>query len=777
MARRIAFLIGNQAFRPDSGLLPLLGPPNDLAAMTRVLSDPERGRFEVHEFLDKSCHEVLPDLAQALHDAAPGDFFLVYYSGHGKLDRQGRLCLATADTRQGALLATSIPALHLRDLVEQSKCDQVVMLLDCCYSGAVEDGLRGDVDSALCTVEDARGFYIMTASTGLQAARETEVEPGGATMGRFTAALVHGIESGAADLERKGKILLSDLRYHLGRAVKGQTPQFFDRKAVGDPLISLSPSTAMPLLDPAVLADLDAEQWHRRRGSVSALAGVLREGSHIAQAAAKAALQRRLGQERDYYVRAELQAALAVGDTGTREQPHPTTTPTAVPTPASVKPAVSPTETLVPNVPARGVPKPEASPGQASPERSTTPEKESKPVLARRRLALASVGAVVSSGICYVVWQDSRQRGLQTDDPQRGHSGHTQDQLGNALGSQDAALEPDPHATPQNHSPTDSQGASPPATEPPASSTARWTPQDSGMTIDPVQTILAGTTRLLQGVHSAADGRTAWVVGIEGILATADSGNNWTHQHKTDKALSGVHCTADGRTAWAVGARGTILATIDGGRGWAPQRSKTQNDLNSVHFAKDGLTGWTVGDHGTILVTNDGGQNWTRRGSGVGEELQSVHFAPDALTGWAVGHGVILRTIDGGQSWTRQAKPVQAAPTSVHAATDGRTGWVTSDLGIFVTTDGGRNWKRQSDKDSCRAIFFAENDRIGWVASDEILATNDGGQSWISQDRVSTLSGLFKPDVSIFLFGIHFTADGRIGWAVGPYGIILATGV
>ncbi|HJS85262.1 MAG TPA: hypothetical protein VJ779_07355, partial [Acetobacteraceae bacterium] len=247
----------------------------------------------------------------------------IYYSGHGKLDRAGRLCLATADTRQGALLATSISARHLRDLVEESDCDQVVLLLDCCYSGAVEGALKGDVDSELHIVENARGFYIMTASSNLQAARETEVVSGGAVMGRFTAALVNGIESGAADAGRKGKILLSDLRRHLGKVVTGQTPQFFDLKASGDPLISHSPATALPLLNAGVLADLDAEQWHRRRGAVSALGDVLRDGDAAVRAAATAALQRRLGQERDFAVRAALESALGVQSVGAPGMPPP----------------------------------------------------------------------------------------------------------------------------------------------------------------------------------------------------------------------------------------------------------------------------------------------------------------------------------------------------------------------------------------------------------------------------------------------------------------------
>jgi hypothetical protein len=118
-----------------------------------------------------------------------------------------------------------------------------VLLLDCCYSGAVDDGQRGDVGSELHVVNDAHGFYILTASTSMQSARETALLSNGVVMGRFTAALVTGIESGAADQRRKGKILFYDLRDYLGHVVTGSTPQFFSRRASGNPLISLSPAT------------------------------------------------------------------------------------------------------------------------------------------------------------------------------------------------------------------------------------------------------------------------------------------------------------------------------------------------------------------------------------------------------------------------------------------------------------------------------------------------------------------------------------------------------
>ena len=309
LAARIAFLVGNQNFRPDSGLAPLRGPHNDVGALSRILGDLERGKFEVHELVDKPRHEILPEIEQALTRAAPGDLVLIYYSGHGKLDRNGRVCLATADTREGALQATSIPARHLTDLVNQSDCDQVVLMLDCCYSGAVDD-LRGDVASEMHVLEDARGFYILTASTETQTAKEAEPRADGTVMGRFTAALVDAIESGAADAGRKGRILLSDLRRHLEQAVTGQTPQFFARRASGDPLICLSPTTAAPLLDEDVLADLSAESWHRRLGAVSYLLTTMREGPPPAREAALARLERHLPQERDVEVRKRIEEGL-----------------------------------------------------------------------------------------------------------------------------------------------------------------------------------------------------------------------------------------------------------------------------------------------------------------------------------------------------------------------------------------------------------------------------------------------------------------------------------
>ena len=119
MNRRIAYLVGNHQFRHDSSLSTLVGVPNDLLALQRILADPTQGRFETRVFSDASSGDIKVAIEEELGSVGSGDLMLIHYSGHGKLDRMGNLCLATADTRAAALYATSIP-MHLDEASTRS---------------------------------------------------------------------------------------------------------------------------------------------------------------------------------------------------------------------------------------------------------------------------------------------------------------------------------------------------------------------------------------------------------------------------------------------------------------------------------------------------------------------------------------------------------------------------------------------------------------------------------------------------------------------------------
>jgi hypothetical protein len=243
VGRRLAFLIGNQQFLTESELSSLRGPRNDVTALARLLSDPERGHFDdVKSFFDQPHYEIMPVIEDGLQSARSGDLVLIFYSGHGKLDSRGTLFLATANTRQVALRSTAIPIWSLHEAIQASRCNQAVLVLDCCYSGAASSGLRGALDGQLRAVQRAAGFYILTSSTSIQTSAEGEEERDGKMMGRFTGAIVEGIESGNADRVLRGHILLSDLKDYVERTVRGQTPQYFVHQGSGDPLISWNPA-------------------------------------------------------------------------------------------------------------------------------------------------------------------------------------------------------------------------------------------------------------------------------------------------------------------------------------------------------------------------------------------------------------------------------------------------------------------------------------------------------------------------------------------------------
>jgi len=120
-----------------------------------------------------------------------------------------------------------------------------------------------------------------------------------------------------------------------------------------------------------------------------------------------------------------------------------------------------------------------------------------------------------------------------------------------------------------------------------------------------------------------------------------------------------------------------------------------------------------------------------------------------------------------GYGWTtRQA--VSGAPLLSMAASDPLHAWaVGPEPSIVATSDGGASWLAQ-DPGTTRSLYgvaFADADD-GWAVGDDetVVATTDGGADWAPQ----TTPALDTP-----LIGV--AARGRDCWAVGVGGAILAT--
>ncbi|MBK6012409.1 beta-propeller fold lactonase family protein [Streptomyces sp. MBT53] len=226
MARRVALLIATYDHE-DEGLRRLTAPAYDADALATVLKHPDIAGFEVTTLINEPHYRVGEAIADLYRDRRRDDLTLLYFTGHGLKDDDGRLYLATANTRRDSLLFTSLPAEQIDQAMSGSMSRQNVLILDCCYSGAFPaDGLTKD-DAQVHTLERfrGRGRTVLTASDATQFSFEGDQLHGSAAQSVFTRHLVAGLRDGSADLDGDGDITLDELYSYVHERVVDERPQ------------------------------------------------------------------------------------------------------------------------------------------------------------------------------------------------------------------------------------------------------------------------------------------------------------------------------------------------------------------------------------------------------------------------------------------------------------------------------------------------------------------------------------------------------------------------
>jgi uncharacterized caspase-like protein len=248
--RRVGLLIGTGVYHHAAELPELDCPPRDAQGLADVLGDERRGGFETHVLLDRPKGEIELEINGALSQLERDDLVLIFYSGHGKLNRRGYLHLATPETDTANLEATSLPVVNLRYFLDSTLARRIVLILDCCYSGRIGDAflLRSSVgDSLQSTFErTGAGMYIMTASTGIESA----IEKQGDEYSVFSGAVIEGLRSGRADIDRDGLIDMEELYRFVRNEVATSSPQAPMRwrlSGVDDIVIARNPAAAVSL--------------------------------------------------------------------------------------------------------------------------------------------------------------------------------------------------------------------------------------------------------------------------------------------------------------------------------------------------------------------------------------------------------------------------------------------------------------------------------------------------------------------------------------------------
>jgi uncharacterized caspase-like protein len=227
-SRYRALLIGNSTYPADEhNLPPLKGPARDIAALRDALVDPATGLFAAIDITllpDAVATHALRGLSAFFGAAHRDDVLLLYFSGHGKLDRNARLHLCMHDTETTDLLATAVSSTRINEFVEASRARSVAIVLDCCYAGA----FRGaDLGAAV----SGPGRYVLTSCRGTQLADDATDDNG---TSYFTQHLVDGLTHSASDQDGDGYVSFSDLYAFVDRELRREGKQIPQRRVDGD---------------------------------------------------------------------------------------------------------------------------------------------------------------------------------------------------------------------------------------------------------------------------------------------------------------------------------------------------------------------------------------------------------------------------------------------------------------------------------------------------------------------------------------------------------------
>ncbi|MFF5715016.1 type VII secretion protein EccCb [Streptomyces sp. NPDC012756] len=224
--RRIALLVATDGY-VDPGLNQLRSPARGASELEALLRDEAVGRFDfVRTLTNRPKEEIEREIEALLSNRAPDDLILLYLACHGIRNDTDRLFFATIGTNLSRPHTTAIRADLIHQLLDECEARTKIVLLDCCYSGLFHRATPMspapvDVEAALV----GRGTFVITASTALEYAYEGDqlTLDNAQPVARFTAAIIEGLRTGLADLDRDGVITPDELYTYVHDAVVNQS--------------------------------------------------------------------------------------------------------------------------------------------------------------------------------------------------------------------------------------------------------------------------------------------------------------------------------------------------------------------------------------------------------------------------------------------------------------------------------------------------------------------------------------------------------------------------
>lgn len=222
--RRRALLIGVSRFDESTRFPPLPTSIADVEELARVLRDPVRCRFDVQELHDPDAQRLSETVERLFATAGADDLVLFYFSGHGTLGDNLGLHLCATNTNSTLLLTTTLPLALLNQIINSRPVAQVVVILDCCFSGAAEFTMKGGGDELTGMVRnelgEGKGKYVITSS----GAFKPSLVLAGDKHSLFSKWLIHGLQTGEPDADENGSITIDELYRYVHDRVTRESP-------------------------------------------------------------------------------------------------------------------------------------------------------------------------------------------------------------------------------------------------------------------------------------------------------------------------------------------------------------------------------------------------------------------------------------------------------------------------------------------------------------------------------------------------------------------------
>jgi TPR repeat protein len=229
-----ALVIGNNNY----GKLPKLSTPiADAQAIASVLQD--KYGFSVTLLKDANRYDILQALNQMREKLTEQDNLLVYYAGHGELDKVNQRGNWLPIDAEPDSTANWIPNVQVTDILNQMSARHVLLVVDSCFSGTLTRSALTRLQAGKSPEAWANWVKLMNGKRSRTALTSGGIAPvldaGAAGHSIFARALLDalGKNSGVIEGQRLHQELASSVAYAAGSFNVDQVPEYAPIKSAG----------------------------------------------------------------------------------------------------------------------------------------------------------------------------------------------------------------------------------------------------------------------------------------------------------------------------------------------------------------------------------------------------------------------------------------------------------------------------------------------------------------------------------------------------------------